>query len=325
LHGQAIGRRTGLGFALKTLTAAVQPPPIWWLFPQPGMTIEGSSAAFAVAILAVTAAALLAAVFWLRSRLLARVAALSMLASAAALVTFSRIPVGSDNLLRLWYLTTVLFPAGLLAWLTLGAAFVLTGRRAISQLPPLQPGTLAPRGRRPLEAARARARPAARVAGVTAAALIVIASWLGVVPRVPSPLHDAPLVRAVSVSSQLIEQALPSQPLALSVAGGNSHARRRLTTALVWALTGAGYHPQPSSPSARSRRPQVMVHLNSTITVDVDVANKPDDDAQDRTGLSLHASRPSHERNRTAAELEKGPAAHWRGRSAVNAGAGWRC
>ena len=284
LHGQAIGQRTGLGFALKTLTAAVQPPPIWWLFPQPGMNIEGRSAAFAVAVLAVTAAALLAAVFWLRSRSLAWVAALSVLASAAALVTFSRIPLGSDNLIRLWYLTTVLFPVGLLAWLTIGAAFVVTGRRFISPLPPLLPGTLAPRGRRPLEAARAWARPAARFAGVTTAALIVVASWLGVMPRVPSSLHDAPLVRAVSVSSQLIEQALPSQPLALSVAGGNSHARRRLTTALVWALTGAGYHPEPSSPSARSRLPQVMVLLNSTITVDVDLANKPDDDAQDRTG-----------------------------------------
>jgi hypothetical protein len=281
LHGQGMGPRTGLGFALKTLTASVQPPPIWWLFPQPGMNIEGRSAAFAVAILAVTAAALLAAVFSLRSRFLARIAALSVLASAAVLVTFARIPLGSDNLIRLWYLTTVLLPVGMLAWLTIGAAFVITGRRLISQLPPLQPRTPAPCGRRPLKAARAWARPAARLAGVTAAALIVVASWLEVVPRVPSSLHDAPLVHAVSVSSQLIEQALPSQPLVLSVSGGKKHTRRRLTTALVWALTGAGYQLQPSSPPARSQQPHVMVLLDSTITVDI---TKPNHEHKARTG-----------------------------------------
>ncbi len=280
IHGQAMGHRTGLGFALKTLTASVQPPPIWWLFPQPGVNIEGRSAVFAMAVLAVVAAALLAAVFWLRSRSLARVAALSVLASAAALVTFSRIPLKGDSLIRLWYVTTVLFPVGLLAWVTLGAAFVLTGRQVISRLPPLVPGTPTPRGGRLQGAARAWARWAAGLAGVTAAALIVAASWLGVVPRVPSSLHDASLVRAVSVSSGLIEQALPSQPLVLSVVGADSHTRRRLTTALVWALTGAGYHPQPSSLSAGSRQPRVLVLLNNTITVDVDVANKPDGHAE---------------------------------------------
>ena len=107
---------------------------------------------------------------------------------------------------------------------------------------------------------------------VTAAALIVAASWLGVVPRVPPALHDAPLVRAVSVSSRLIEQALPSQPLALSVAGADQHTRRRLTAALVWALTGAGYHLEPTSRPANSRLPQVTVLLTSTIAVDVDAA-----------------------------------------------------
>jgi hypothetical protein len=275
LHGQAIGHRTGLGFALKTLTASVQPPPIWWLLPQPGMNVEGRSALFALVVLAAVAVALLGAVFWLQSRSLARVAALSVLASAAALVTFSRIPLKGDSLIRLWYLETVLFPVGLLAWLTIGAALVLTGRRVISRLPPV-PGTWMPHGGRLQGAAPAGARWAARLAGVMAAALIVVASCLGVVPRVPSSLHDASLVRAVSVSSGLIEQALPHQPLVLSVVGADRHTRRRLTTALVWALTGAGYHPEPRSPSAGSQWPQVIVLLDSTITVDVDVANKAD-------------------------------------------------
>jgi len=68
--------------------------------------------------------------------------------------------------------------------------------------------------------------------------------------------------------------------LALSVARANQHARRRLTTALVWALTGAGYHPEPNPPPTGSRQPQVTVLLNTTITVDVDVANKPTVDAE---------------------------------------------
>jgi len=68
--------------------------------------------------------------------------------------------------------------------------------------------------------------------------------------------------------------------LALSVARANQHTRRRLTTALVWALTGAGYHPEPNPPPTGSRQPQVTVLLNTTITVDVDVANKPTVDAE---------------------------------------------
>jgi hypothetical protein len=44
----------------------------------------------------------------------------------------------------------------------------------------------------------------------------------------------------------------------------------------------------------------VMILLTSMITVDVDVANKLDDDAQDRTRPYPRASRPGHERSRTA-------------------------
>jgi len=278
VHGQAMGHRTGVGFGLKALTAAVQPPPIWWLFPPPEVRvaqfIEARSAVAATAVLAVTAAALIAAVSWLRSRALARLAALSLLASTAALVTFSRIPLKGHSLIRLWYVTTVLFPVGLLAWLTIGAAFVLTGQQVTSRLPPLLPTALISDDRRPQEVARAGARWVARCAGVAAAALIVVASWLGVVPRVPSALHDAPLVRAVSVSSRLIEQALPRQPLVLSVAGADRHTRKRMTKALVWALTGAGYHLEPTSRPARSRWPQVRVLLTGRIAVDVDAATR---------------------------------------------------
>lgn len=168
-----------------------------------------------------------------------------------------------------------LFPVGLIAWLTIGAAFMLTSRHVASRLPPQVPGTLIPGGRPPLGSGPAWTRWAPRFAGVTAAALIVVASWLGVVPRVPSSLHDAPLVREVCASSTQIERALPRQPLVLSVVGTGRYTRHRLTTALVWALTGAGYHIQPRPRPPRSRPPQATVRLHGTIAVDVYV--KPHD------------------------------------------------
>jgi hypothetical protein len=274
VHGQGTGQRTGLIFALKTLTASTEPPPLWLLArqqPDVARLIDARPAVFAVALLGVTAAALLLAVFQLRSRPLARLAALSLLASAAALVTFSRIPLKGDSLSRLDYLVTVMFPVGLLAWLTVGPALVLTGRLAINQLPPLAPGRAVPHGGRP-EAARDWARRAARIAGAAAAPLIVLASWLGVVQRTPALLYDAPLVQAVNASFQQIDQQLPSQPMALSVVGANSHARHRLTAALGWALTSDGYQLEPSARSAGRQLPHVTVLLRGN-TIAVDVTN----------------------------------------------------
>jgi hypothetical protein len=276
VHGQNTGQRTGLAFALKTLTASAQPPPLWLLArqqPDVARLIDGRPAVFAVAILGVTAAAFLLAVFQLRSRRLARLAALSLLASATAMVTFSHVPVTGDSLSRLGYLVTVLFPVGLLAWLTAGSAFVLTARQAISRLQPMAPGRAAPRSGRP-DAARAWARRAARIAGAAAAPLIVLASSLGVVQRTPALPYDAPLVQAVNVSFRQIDQQLPSQPIALSVVGANGYARHRLAAAVGWALTGDGYQLEPSARSAGRQLPRVTVLWRPT-TIAVGVTTKP--------------------------------------------------
>ena len=137
-----------------------------------------------------------------------------------ALVTFSHIPVkgGSLTLARVGHPILSMGTAGLLAWLTIGAAVILTGRQVINRLRPLAPGHAEPGGGRQATA-RAGARWAARIAGAAAAPLIMLASWLGTVQRMPPILYDAPLVQAVNVSFHLIDQALPSQPMMLSVVG----------------------------------------------------------------------------------------------------------
>jgi len=276
LRHQGTGPRTGLTFALKTVTAFTQPPPLWWMPPHPrqqlgvARLIDGRSAVFAVAILAVTAGAMLVAVFWLRSRPLAALAAISLLASAAALVTFSRIPLKGDSLVRVGYLIIVMFPVGLLIWVTAGPAFVLTARQVINRVPALAAARAELRGRQQA-AVPAWTRWAVRVALAAAVPLIVLASLPGLVQRTPAFPGDPRLETAVSVSAWRIEQALPSQRIALSVAGSGRHFRHRLTTGLVWALTAAGYHPELSARAARWRPvPRVTVLVRSSrIAVDV--------------------------------------------------------
>jgi hypothetical protein len=273
LHHTSAGQRTGLTFSLKTLTAFTQPPPLWWPHPHQRLgvaqLIDARSAVFAVALLVLMAAAIPLAVFQLRSRPLARLATLNLLASAVALVTFSHIPVKGGSLTRVGYLILSMGTAGLLAWLTIGAAVILTGRQVINRLRPLAPGHAEPGGRRQATA-RARARWAARIAGAAAAPLIMLASWLGTVQRMPPILYDAPLVQAVNVSFHLIDQALPSQPMMLSVVGAGKHAQHRLTAALAWALTGDGYHQEPCAGPAGRQTPRVtIVQHASTLAVDV--------------------------------------------------------
>ena len=144
LHGVGSGQLTGLAFGFKTVTAATQPPPLWWT---PGDALAGvrvssliadRSAVFAVAALAVVAAVLViaapcGAAWW------AALAAVSLLASAAALATYSRIPVKSANLATLNYLDVLAFPVGVLSWLTVGSAVVLTWV-SVYELPALAVG-----------------------------------------------------------------------------------------------------------------------------------------------------------------------------------------
>jgi hypothetical protein len=273
LHGQGTGRHTGFSFALKTLTASTQPPPMWWPIHQAvpvARLIDSRPAVVGVAVLGVTAAVVLLAMFTLRSRPLAALAAVSLLADAAALVTFSHIPVQSRDLAKLGYLLIVMVPAGLLAWFTVGSALVLTVPGVIVRLRGRAAGHAEPHNGHP-GAARAWTRWAAGAAGIAAVPLIVLGSFPGAVPRVAAFPANAQQAKAVSVASQVIERAVPGQPIALAVAGANVHYCRRLGLGLAWALNAHGYQPElVKHPAHRRQIPQVTVLLQGT-GIDVDI------------------------------------------------------
>ena len=125
----------GTAFGLKALSASVLPPTVWW---RPAMSfrlegiarvIGGGTPAFGLAVLVLTAALLAVAVRPLRSRRLAALAVVSLLTSGAVLATYSSIPEHNIGHHTQNYLLVVLLPAGLLVWLTAGAAAVLAARR----------------------------------------------------------------------------------------------------------------------------------------------------------------------------------------------------
>jgi hypothetical protein len=248
LRGQAAGRHTGLIFALKALAAAIEPPPLWWPYPgQPlraARVIDSRSALFAVMILAAVAASMLAALYQLRSRPLARLAAISLLASGAALLTFSRIPAyipgTGDYRHRLGYLMLSMVPAGLLDLLTVGTALVLTGRQVINRLQAAKArGAERHHGHR--GPARAWTRWAANGARAAAVPLLVLAA-VGVIQQTPGFPGEPRRAELVNAATRLIERAVPPGRMMLSVEAATSRDERRVGVGLVWALTGNGYH-----------------------------------------------------------------------------------
>ena len=245
LKGQGTGPVSGAAFGLKTLTASIRPPPLWWpasnrLHQLPALQrIADRPAGFAVAALIVIAAVLVVAVRPLRSRRLAALAAISLLVSLAALVTYSRIPAGNTGLSALNYLDVITFPVGVLAWLVVGSAVVLAGRRLISRRPAwaAAPGT---------PSAAPRAGWAARIAILAAVALI---AWWSVRAVAQSePARAAPLAAMVSPASQRVEHALPPQQIALFISEQRSLVS---VLGLVWTLRADGYRPLVSHRDAR--------------------------------------------------------------------------
>ena len=111
----------GLTYGWKALAAAAGPPPLWFgsaqWFRTEGIesVIGGRSGAPGQVVLALTAVALVAAIWPLRSRRLAILAAISLLTSVAVLVTYSGIPAHSINVRAQNYLLIVLYPAGVLS------------------------------------------------------------------------------------------------------------------------------------------------------------------------------------------------------------------
>jgi hypothetical protein len=276
LDAEKTGPHAGLGlaFAMKTLTAFTEPPPLWSRLhlgqrQHIYRLLEARPAGFAVAILAITAAILVIAAFGLRSRKLAGLAAISLLVSATAAITISRIPSRKGDLGRLSYMIIVMYPAGLLIWLTVASALVLAGRQLIT-------------GRRRAAHAHAALPPAGRrttgqyltrlaVNGCRAAAvpLILLASLPGLVQQSGHP-PAGQNADQVGVAAGLIERALPSQPIMTLSLSTRKPDHYRVLTGLVWALVSDGYSVY-FSPRERARPiPHVKVLVRgSTITVDI--------------------------------------------------------
>jgi hypothetical protein len=277
MHGQATGQHTGFAFALKTLAAFTEPPLLWWMHLRSRLDtaglIQARPAVFGAAVLTVTAAVLVVAVFGLRCRWLAGLAAVSLLAGSTSLVTFSRIPVAGLD--RLAYLDLVMFPAGLLIWLTVGSAVVLTGARVISRVRTARARQPGPRAQQP-QVAMAWARRVARGSCALAVPLLALATLPGPPQKAPGYRAEARRAGLVCAALRPIEQALPSQPITLSVTAASTPDRHRVTLGLVWALTGDGYRLGLSANSPpKGLVPQVLVFVHGNeITVHVNKAGR---------------------------------------------------
>lgn len=171
--GDGNGARTGVSFGLKALTSAIQPIPLWWKPSLPSIAIyhqiSARSSGYAIAALILLAVVGIAAIWPLRCRWLAAFAAISLLLSLAALVTYSNVPVHYTSLRTLNYLIIMVFPVGALTWLVIGCGVGMTilvaANRALGAAPQASPSGAAQRAAR--AKGKARAGP---VAASTAAA-----------------------------------------------------------------------------------------------------------------------------------------------------------
>jgi hypothetical protein len=262
----SLGARQSAGpaFGLKALTASALPPTVWWRpslsFRHAGIAsqIGGGSPALGLAVLALTAAVLALAVRPLRSRRLAAMAAVSLLASGAALATYSNIPVLNLGHRSQNYLLIVLLPVGVLAWLAWGAAAVLASRQVIGRVSALAAVRRRASGA-PGTAGGSAVRWGVRVTGLAAVALIGLGSWLGVAQqaRVSAAATAARELRATRFAAQHIEQMLPRQRLQLSVVSDGVY-ERNVTLGLAWALHADGYEPAVNHRAARYLGPRYL-------------------------------------------------------------------
>ena len=262
----SLGARQSAGpaFGLKALTASALPPAVWW---QPSLSfryegiaseIGGRSPAFGMAMLALTAAVLAVAVRPLRSRRLAALAAVSLLASGAVLATYSGVPVHNIGRHDQNYLLIVLLPAGLLIWLATGAAAVLAARRVIERARVLAALRRRPRGA-PGTAGGSAARWGVRVIGLAAVTLIGLGSWLAVAEQARASAEATPAreVSATRFAAQYIEQMLPRLRLQLSVVRDGAY-QRDVALGVAWALRADGYEPAVNHRAARYLGPRYL-------------------------------------------------------------------
>ena len=151
-------------FGLRAISAAVQPVPLWLRSrPAAGQTasqIAAHSPWPGVVALIILLVALGAALGPLHSRRLAALAAVTLVLSLGALVTYSSIPVRPTTLITLGYLIMLMLPLGVGCWLVTGTLIVLTVRWARARNSATAPA--APAQTRPHRPAQTRPHRPAR-------------------------------------------------------------------------------------------------------------------------------------------------------------------
>jgi hypothetical protein len=226
-----LGPRTGPVFALKAISAAVQPIPLWWQSDLSADRIASIISAHSpwpgVLALVILVAALAAALGPLHSRRLAALAAVTLVLSLGALLTYSSIPVRPTTLLTLAYLVMLILPLGVGCWLVTGTAIVLTVRRVQASSGWLSPAWAS----------------AAGIAGAVVVALLAVLS----VPRQSATVRLVmrdPALADTRIAASQIEHKLRGQRVALLVQDSDQVMDGRITVSLTWALTPHGFHAE---------------------------------------------------------------------------------
>jgi hypothetical protein len=235
-----LGPRTGWVFAVKAISAAVQPVPLWWKSSLSAGRIASEISAHSpwpgVIALLILVVAIAAALGPLRSRRLAALAAVTLVLSLGALVTYSSIPVRPTTLLTLAYLIMLILPLGVGCWLVTGTLIVLTVRwartRARARDGAAAPGWLPPRW---------------ATGAVIAGAVVVAALAALSLPRQSGAVRyvmQDPALAVTRTAAIEIEHKLPGQHVALIVQDEEENLDGRVTVSLTWALTPSGFHAE---------------------------------------------------------------------------------
>jgi hypothetical protein len=231
-----LGPRTGWVFAVKAISAAVQPPPLWWKSSLSPNRIASEITAHSpwpgVIALLILVVAIAAALGPLHSRRLAALAAVTLVLSLGALVTYSSIPVRPTTLLTLAYLIMLILPIGVGCWLVTGTLIVLTVRWARARNGATAPGWLPPRW-----------ATGAAIAGAVAVAALAALSLPRQTSAVRYVMKD-PALALTRAAAREIEHKLPGQRVVLLVQDEDENLDGRITLSLTWALTPSGFHAE---------------------------------------------------------------------------------
>jgi hypothetical protein len=253
LRADSEQRHIGIAYALKALGSLAAPSPLWWqqdisqrrdLF----QVLGSGSAALGIVILAIALAILVMAAFWLRSRMLTGLAAISLLISLCAVASFSLIPAQHALAAQQHDLVFIMFAAVLLAWLTAACAIVVIALRLISRRKATS--TASPRGALVPLLARG------------AAVLIILAPALFSAQQQAAHYPGAG-TNSLDVGAALavIERSMPKhQVFALSVSAPHQN-RFQVSSGLCWAMIANGYRAWGYHPAPRELSGRVLTEL----------------------------------------------------------------